>query len=294
MTIRPRRSALYMPGSNARAMEKARTLPADVVILDLEDSVAPEAKASAREQVASVVKAGGYGRREIVVRINEVGSGWWKDDIAVIAAAGPDAILVPKIDSHLDIKTLAERVTEIGAPAKLQLWVMMETPLAVLNARAIAEAGMQFPDSRLGCFVMGTNDIVKETRALNTPERTSMLFALSHCVFAARAFGLDILDGVYNDFRDTDGFRNECLNGRVLGMDGKTLIHPSQVEIANTVFAPPAEEVAWARKVLAAFEMPEHKGKAAISIDGKMVELLHADIARRTVAVADAIGKLNE
>lgn len=292
MTHRPRRSALYMPGSNARAMEKAKTLPADAVILDLEDSVAPETKAAAREQVAAAVKAGGYGRREVVVRINEVGSGFWKDDIAVIAAAGPDAILVPKIDSPLDIRTLGERLTEIGAPDKLQLWVMMETPLAVLNARAIAEAGVEFPASRLACMVMGTNDIVKETRALNTPERTSMLFALSQCVFAARAFGLDILDGVYNDFRDTEGFRRECQHGRMLGMDGKTVIHPGQVEIANEVFAPPADEIAWSRKILVAFELPENQGKAAISLDGKMVELLHADIARRLVAVAEAIEKL--
>ena len=292
MPNRPRRSALYMPGSNTRALEKARTLPADAVIFDLEDSVAPEAKAAAREQVAAVVRAGGYGRREVVVRINEVGSGWWKDDLAVIAAAGPDAILVPKIDTALDIKVLDERLKSTGAPAHMQLWVMMETPLAVLNARAIAEASSEHPDSRLACFVLGANDIVKETRAQHTPDRTALLFALSQCVFAARAYGLDILDSVYNDFRDTEGFRRECLHGRMLGMDGKTLIHPGQVEIANAVFAPPADEIAWARKVLAAFELPENRGKAAINLDGKMVELLHAEIARRTVAVADAIEQL--
>ena len=289
MTIRPRRSALYMPGSNARALEKAKSLPADVIIVDLEDSIAPSKKDEARAQAAVAVKAGGYGRRELVFRINGPGTPWFEDDLAAAIDAAPDAVLIPKIETPLDLERIGERLVALGAPERTRIWIMVETPLAVLNATAIAETSARYPDCRLSCFVLGTNDILKDTRALATPDRMPLSFALQATVLAARAYGLDILDGVYNAFRDLDGFRRECVQGRTLGMDGKTVIHPDQIVIANEVFAPPADEVAWARKIIAAFELPENQAKGVVQLDGQMVELLHAEIARRTVTIADAI-----
>jgi len=286
MTIRPRRSVLYMPGSNARALEKAKTLPADALILDLEDAVAPDAKAHARDQVCAAVKAGGYGKRELVIRINALDTPWGKDDLAAAVAAAPDAILLPKPGSGADIVAAADALK--SAPEKTRLWAMIETPFAILNVQDIAAAS-RLSGTRLTCFVMGTNDLVKETRADLSASRRPALYWLSATVTAARAYGLDVLDGVYNNFKDADVFRRECVHGRALGFDGKTLIHPDQVAVANEIFAPPEADVAWARKIIAAFDQPENKGKGVMTVEGRMVELLHAEIGRRTVAIAEAI-----
>lgn len=288
MSVRPRRSALYMPGSNARALEKARSLDVDCLILDLEDAVAPDAKDTAREQVAAAVKAGGYGRREVVIRINAPDTPWGRQDLAAAAAAGPHAILLPKVSTPGDIMLAAKDIRDAGAPEQTRLWAMMETPQAILNADSIVRTAVD-PASRLDVLVMGTNDIAKETRARLTPGRPSMLAYLSICVAAARAYGVEILDGVFNDFSDETGFLAECEQGRDLGMDGKTLIHPNQLAVANRVFAPSAEETERARKIIAAFALPENASKGAIQLDGRMVERLHADIAQRTVRIAEAI-----
>ncbi len=287
MTIRPRRSVLYMPGSNARAMEKARELPADAVIFDLEDAVAPDAKATARELIIQALKKGGFGNREVLVRINGLDTAWWLDDLAV-AAAGPDAVLVPKVSTPEQLRDVAKHLVGVRADVGVRIWAMMETPLAMLNARDIAACALD-PQTRLSGFVMGTNDLAKDTRARIVPGRAPMLPWLMNCVAAARAFGLDILDGVYNELGNADGFAAECRQAHELGFDGKTLIHPSQIAPCNEAFSPAGEEVAWARKIIAAFELPENKNKGVIQVDGRMVEILHADMARRTVAIADAI-----
>lgn len=289
MQIRPRRSVLYMPGSNARALEKAKTIAADALILDLEDAVAPDAKAVARDQVCAAVKAGGYGPRELIIRINALDTPWGKADLDAAVAAAPDAILLPKPANGADIVRVSE--TLVRAPDKTRLWAMIETPMAILNVQDIAAAA-RMAGARLACFVMGTNDLVKETRADLSASRRPALFWLSATVTAARAYGLDVLDGVYNNFKDAGGFRRECVHGRALGFDGKTLIHPDQVAISNEVFAPPEADVAWARKIIAAFGQPEHKGKGVITVDGRMVELLHAEMARRTVAIAETIEEM--
>ncbi len=291
MTLRPRRSCLYMPGSNARALEKARTLPADALILDLEDAVAPDAKATARNQVADAVKAGGFGKREIVIRVNSPQTPWGAEDMIAAAQAAPDAILVPKVSTPGDIMMAAKALRDAGAPEKTRLWAMMETPLAMLNADSIARTAAD-PASRLSVFVMGTNDLAKETRARLTPGRPSMLAWLSICVAAARAHRVEIIDGVYNDFSNEAGLRAECEQGRDFGMDGKTLIHPSQVGPCNEIFAPSADEVEWARKIIAVFSEQANAGKGALQIEGRMVELLHVEMARRTVAIAEAIAAL--
>ena len=264
MQICPRRSVLYMPGSNARALEKAKSIPADALILDLEDAVAPEAKEAARAQVCAAVKGDGYGERELVVRINGLATPWGQADLEAVAATAPDGT---------------------------KLWAMIETPLAVLNLADIASASRRH-GARLTCFVLGTNDLVKETRADLSLNRRPALYWLSAAITAARAYGLDVLDGVYNNLGDAEGFRRECVHGRRLGFDGKTLIHPDQVAVANEVFAPTAAEVAFARKIIAAFARPENTGKGVISVEGRMVELLHAETARRTVAIAEAIERM--
>jgi citrate lyase subunit beta/citryl-CoA lyase len=286
MNIRPRRSVLYMPGSNARAIEKARTLPADAVILDLEDSVAPDAKAAARQQVMDAVTAGSLGAREVIVRINGLDTQWWLDDLNAVAKAKPDAVLVPKVSSPDHLEDVAERLVDISADQKIRVWAMMETPLAMLNARDIAAAARDV-ETRLTAFVMGTNDLAKETRAKITPGRTAMLPWLMNCVAAARAFGLDIIDGVYNELADADGFARECSEAREMGFDGKTLIHPNQIAPCNAAFSPSAEEVA--QKIIAAFDLPENRDKGVVQLEGRMVERLHAEMARRTVAIAQAI-----
>jgi citrate lyase subunit beta/citryl-CoA lyase len=290
MTIRPRRSVLYMPGSNARAMEKARELPVDTIILDLEDAVAPDAKAQARELIVQALQKGGFGRREVIVRINGLDTAWWADDLAV-AAAGPDAILVPKVSTPEHVLQVARHLVGVQAEAQCRIWAMMETPLAMLNARDIAAAARD-PIARLSGFVMGTNDLAKDTRARILPGRAPMLPWLMTCVAAARAYGLDILDGVYNDLGNAEGFAAECAQARDLGFDGKTLIHPQQIAPCNAAFSPTTEEVDWARKIIAAFDLPENANKGVIQIDGRMVERLHADMARRTVAIADAIAQV--
>ena len=288
MTIKPRRSVLYMPGSNARALEKVKTLSADGVILDLEDSVAPEAKETARRQVTDAVKAGGFGAREVFIRINGVDTPWHADDLAAAAHAAPDAIVVPKISNPETLELIGRRLLDMGTDHKTRVWAMIETPLAIFNILSIA-AEAEDSESRLSGFVMGTNDLAKDTRARLVPGRAPMLSWLSTCVAAARIYGIDILDGVYNDIGNADGFEMECRQGVELGFDGKTLIHPSQITPCNAVFSPTPEEVAMARRMIAAFDLPENKGKGVVSIDGRMVERLHADMARRTVAIAEAI-----
>ena len=287
MTVRPRRSVLYMPGSNARALEKARELPADGLILDLEDAVAPEAKAPAREAIVKALR-NGFGEREVMVRINGLDTRWWVEDLNAIAGAKPDAVLVPKVSDPGQLQDLAARIVDMGTDPHVRVWAMMETPLAMLNVGEIAAAALD-SETRLAGFVMGTNDIAKETRAQLLPGRAPMLAWLAQCVRAAHAFGIDLLDGVYNDLADIEGFRRECEQGRDMGFDGKTLIHPNQIEPCNAVFSPSAAEVAQARKFIAAFDLPENRDKGVVQIEGRMVERLHADMARRTVAIAEAI-----
>jgi citrate lyase subunit beta / citryl-CoA lyase len=286
--LRPYRSALYMPGSNARALDKAKSLPADVVILDLEDAVAPDAKETARAQVMAAVASGGFGHRQVVVRINALDTPWGAADLAAAAITKPDAVLLPKPNSSRDIMTASVELRRAGAPDSLRLWAMVETPRAILNLSDIAGAAT-LAGSRISCLVLGTNDLVKDTRAELDATRTAALYWLSASVTAARAFGLTVLDGVYNNFRDADGLARECAQGRMLGFDGKTLIHPDQIAATNAAFSPSDADVATARKIIAAFDLAENKGKGVITLDGKMVELLHADMARRTVAIADAI-----
>jgi citrate lyase subunit beta / citryl-CoA lyase len=288
MTIRPRRSVLYMPGSNPRALEKAKALPVDGIILDLEDSVAPDAKDSARQQVADAVKAGSFGAREVFIRINGVDTPWHADDLSAAARAAPDVILVPKVSSPETLEMVGRRLLDMHSDHKIRIWAMIETPLAIFNILPIA-AEAKDSESRLSGFVMGTNDLAKDTRARLTPGRTPMLAWLSTCIAAARIYGIDILDGVYNDIGNADGFIAECRQGAELGFDGKTLIHPNQIEPCNEAFSPSAEDIVQARKMIAVFDLPENRSKGVVSIDGRMVERLHADTARRTVAIADAI-----
>lgn len=286
--IRPRRSMLFMPGSNARALEKARTLAADGLILDLEDAVAPDAKATARKQIADAVAAKGFGRREVIIRINGLDTPWWIDDVGMAAKAQPDGVMVPKVSSIGDLKAIADRIADMGGGIHIKIWAMIESPQAVLRAPEIAAAGAE-ADNRLAGLVIGPNDIARESRIRMVKGRAPMLPLLSNCVLAARAGGIEILDGVYNDFSDLDGFARECEQGRDLGFDGKTLIHPSQIEPCNAAFTPPADDVARARKIAALFDSPENAGKGAVQMDGQMVERMHMEIARRTIAIADAI-----
>jgi len=289
MSIRPRRSVLYMPGSNARALEKAKTLDADGIIFDLEDSVAPDAKDTARQQVVHTVKAGGFGKREVFIRVNGIDTPWHADDLAAAAHAAPDAILVPKISNPDMLELIGRRLMDMGTNRKTRVWAMIETPLAIFNILSIAGEAKD-SESRLSGFIMGTNDLAKDTRARLVPGRAPMLPWLATCVAAARNYGIDILDGVYNDIGNAEGFAAECKQGVEFGFDGKTLIHPNQIAPCNAAFSPSETEVALARKMIAAFDLPENKSKGVVSIDGRMVERLHADMARRTVAIAEAIG----
>ena len=289
MTVRPRRSVLYMPGSNARALEKGRDLPADGLILDLEDAVAPEAKVQARDAVVKAMQKG-FGEREVLVRINGLDTRWWVEDINATAAVRPDGVLVPKVSSPRQLQDLAARIVDMGTDPHVRVWAMMETPLAMLNVRDIAAAALD-SETRLAGFVMGTNDLAKDTRAHLVAGREPMVPWLMNCIAAARAYGLDILDGVYNDIGDAAGFAAECRQARDFGFDGKTLIHPRQIEPCNAAFSPSREEVETARKIIAAFDLPENENKGVLQVDGRMVERLHAEMARRTVAIADAIAK---
>lgn len=286
--IRPRRSVLYMPGSNARALEKAKTLDADSLILDLEDAVAPDAKAEARAQVTAAVKAGGFGFREVIVRVNGFDTPWGQDDIVAAATCGADAVLVPKINRAEDVRIAAAALTKAGAPDSLKLWIMIETPLSILNMAEIAATAAD-PKNRLVGFVLGTNDLAKETRAKIVPGRAPMMPWLMTAIAGARAYGLSVLDGVYNDFKNEEGFARELVEAHDLGFDGKTLIHPSQIAPTNEAFSPPEADVAWARTIIAAFEQIENAAKGVLQIEGRMVERLHAEMGRHLVAISDAI-----
>ncbi|SHO63600.1 citrate lyase subunit beta / citryl-CoA lyase [Pseudoxanthobacter soli DSM 19599] len=289
VALRPRRSILYVPGSNARALDKAAGLPADGLILDLEDSVAPDMKDPARRAVAERVAARAFGGREVIVRVNGADTPWGAADLAAVAEAGPDAVLLPKVESDDEVIEAGRVLDRLGAPATLSLWAMIETPLAALRPEQVAAAREAEVNTRLTCLVVGTNDLAKVTRARLKPGRAAFMPYLTAAVAAARAYGLDVIDGVCNALDDPAAFEAECVDGRDLGMDGKTLIHPSQIEAANRVFAPDAGEIAEARRIIDAFSLPENRSRGAIALDGRMVERLHADIARRTLALAEAI-----
>jgi len=283
MAIRPRRSALYMPASNQKAIDKARALDCDAIILDLEDAVAPDAKALAREQAVAAVKAGGFGRREVIIRVNGLETPWGADDLKAAAAAGPDAVLVPKINDAGDVARYDGRLSH--APEKTRLWTMIETCRSLFHLDGIGSAAKT---SRLECWVMGTNDLAKEMGARLTGAREPFFAALGLSVAAAKGHGLAILDGVFNGIDDKEGFERQCEQGLSFGFDGKTLIHPAQVEPCNRIFTPSDSEVAFARAVIAAFALPENAAKGAIRIDGKMAERLHLAQAEKLVAIAEA------
>jgi len=285
--LRPRRSVLYMPGANERALEKAKGLPADALILDLEDAVAPDAKGDARARVCAAVQSGEYGAKELTIRINGIGTEWHDADLAAAAAAGPHGVVVPKVNSAEEVVTLAAALAEAGAPPHTALWAMLETPVAMLHAEEIAQAS-----PRLTVLVMGTNDLAKELHAQHVPGRAPLQFGLQACLMAARLAGKVILDGVYNDIKDGDGFRTECTQGRAFGFDGKTLIHPSQVDPCNEVFAPSETEVASAREIIAAFDEATAEGRGVVTVNGRMIENLHVDDARRILAQSEAIAAL--
>jgi citrate lyase subunit beta/citryl-CoA lyase len=279
---RPRRSVLYMPSSNERALEKAKTLPVDGLILDLEDAVAPDHKAAARENACAAARSGEYGQREVTIRVNASGTQWHDDDLAAACAAGPDGIVVPKVDSAQEVRELVAAMERHGAPGHTRLWAMVETPRAVLGVAEIADAS-----PRLAALVIGTNDLVKELGARHVPGRAPLLTSLSLALLAARRAGVAILDGVYNDVVDLDGFVAECRQGRDLGFDGKTLIHPGQVGPCNDVFAPSEAEVQEARDIVAAWD--EGAGTGVVTHRGRMVEHLHVEIARQVIATDEAI-----
>ncbi len=279
-SIRPRRSVLYMPGSNKRALDKARILPADALIMDLEDAVAPDAKNAARENVIAAIRAGGYGDRELVIRINALHTPWGKKDLVAAATAAADAVLVPKIDDAAELNKVVDLLAINGAPKQLKVWAMAETPLAMININSIARA-----DARLMVLVMGTSDLAKSLRIPTGSDQNGLRTALSSCVLAARAYGIDILDGVYTDLADIAGFRKSCDQARMLGFDGKTLIHPSQIEVANTVFGVSEEQLAHASEVIAAWDAAAAQGRGIAVLDGQMIEKLHADEARRALAL---------
>jgi citrate lyase subunit beta/citryl-CoA lyase len=284
---RPRRSVLYMPGSNARALDKGRGLPADGLILDLEDAVAPDAKAMAREQIAAALLQGGYGRREIVVRVNALDSPWGRDDVKALANCGADALLLPKVESAAMVHQLEGLMEAAGAPDTLGIQCMMETPLGMLNAKEVASAS-----PRITCLVMGTSDLVKDLQAAHTPERLPVLTSLGLCILAARACGIAIVDGVHLDLDDAEGFAAHCRQGKELGFDGKTLIHPKTIAAANEVFAPSQQEIDWSHRIIAAHAEATAAGKGVVVVDGKLVENLHVENAKRLVALSEAIQEL--
>ncbi len=283
---RPRRSCLYMPGANERALEKAKSLAADTVIMDLEDAVAPDAKEAARETIRAAIQGGGYGHREIVVRMNGLDTEWGRADLKMAVDSGAHALLAPKVIDGSDIDRLDDAMSRAGAPADMGLWVMIEMPKAILNIKDIAEAVGR---TRLTTFVMGTNDLAKEYRARMTPDRLAFQTALQLSVAAARAYNIIAIDGVYNDIKNEQGLIDECEQGRDLGFDGKTLIHPSQLDTANRVFAPSPHDVEHAQAVIEAFADPENAGKGVLKVNGKMTELLHLEEARRAVEMDKAI-----
>lgn len=282
----PLRSVLYLPGSNERALEKAKSIACDGLILDLEDAVAPDAKPAAREAACTAAASGDYGRRTLTIRANGIGTEWHDADVAAAAQAGPDAVVVPKVNSAEEVGRLVDALEKAGAPDHTKLWAMIETPVAILDVLSIARASQ-----RLSCLVMGTNDLVKELYAEHVPGRAPIMPSLHTALLAARAAGIAILDGVYNDVKDQDGFLAECAQGRQMGFDGKTLIHPGQVEGANAAFAPSEQAVEDARGLIAAFE--DGQGSGVVTYNGRMVEALHVESARRTLSVHDAIQRLS-
>jgi len=275
-----------MPASNLRALDKARTLPVDVIIMDLEDAVAPDAKDQARQNVIDALKEGGYGEREIVVRVNSYGTPWWKDDLIAICGTSADAFLAPKVSSADLINKICDLMAINDAPDTMKLWAMAETPQAIINIDSICKA-----DMRLEVIVMGTNDLAKELRLPSDPDRTGLLPSLSAGILAARAHGLDILDGVFGDLTDTDGYQQSCEQGKKLGFDGKTLIHPSQIEAANQVFGVSEDEVAYAATIIEAWEATAAEGEGIAVVEGRMIENLHAEEARRVLALHAAISR---
>lgn len=286
--VQPRRSVLYMPGSNARALEKGRTLAADALILDLEDAVAPDQKITARKQVRDAIAEGGYGLRELLVRVNGFQTRWGYKDLIAMATSGAHGIVLPKVESADAIRMAESILEENGAPDDMRIWCMIETPLGVLHAERIAQAS-----PRTGGLVMGTSDLAKDVHAAHTKERLPMLYSLTHCLLVARAYGLAILDGVHLDLGDDEGFYHSCIHGRELGFDGKTLIHPKTIDKANEVFAPDTQEIEWSRRIIEAFAAAQAKGEGVVLVDGKLIEILHVEAAKRTVALSEAIEKMH-
>jgi citrate lyase subunit beta/citryl-CoA lyase len=287
VNIRPRRSVLYMPGSNTRALEKARTLPADALILDLEDAVTPDAKEAARANIVAAIGAGGYGGRELIVRVNGLNTPWGHADLVAAATSGADAVLLPKVESADGVRQAEAVLAAAGAPAGLKIWCMMETPLGILDAKEIAGAS-----PRLGALVLGTSDLAKDLHAAHTPLRLPMITSLGLCLLAARAYGLAVLDGVHLDLDDAEGFAASYRQGAELGFDGKTLIHPKTIAAANAAFGPAADEVAFSRRIIEAHAAAAAEGKGVVVIDGKLIENLHVENACRLVALAEAITAL--
>ena len=285
--LRPRRSVLYMPAANERALDKAKTIPADALIFDLEDAVAPDAKPDARRNAVAAAMSGEYGRREITIRCNALSTPWGADDIAAAAKSGATAVVIPKVNSVADVDAVSVALDRAGAPTSMGIWAMIETPTAIFDARDIAA------HPRVAALVMGTNDLAKELRATQRRGRSPLLPHLATALLAAREADKVILDGVFNDVKDLDAFREECTQGASMGFDGKTLIHPSQVEIANDVWAPSPEDVDYSQRVIAAFEEATAEGRGVITVDGRMIENLHVDNARRVLAVQRAIEELD-
>jgi citrate lyase subunit beta / citryl-CoA lyase len=284
--LRPRRSVLYMPAANERALEKAKAIPADALIFDLEDAVAPDAKAEARERACAMFTGGGYGNREITIRANGIGTPWHEDDLAAIAAAGPHGIVIPKVNSAEEVRAIEAALERHGAPEHTKIWAMLETPVAMLHAEEICGAS-----ERLAVLVMGTNDLAKELHAKRVPDRSPLMGGLYLSLLAARATDKVILDGVFNDIKDEAGFAAECAQGRAMGFDGKTLIHPSQVDGCNAAFSPEEDEINLAVRIISAFEEAERDGRGVVTVDGRMIENLHVDEARRVLAIRDAIAE---
>ena len=285
-TYRPRRSVLYMPAANERALEKAKDIQADALIFDLEDAVAPDSKEVAREQACAAAASSEYGNRDLTIRCNGLDTPWGKDDVLAAAAAGPAAVVIPKVDGSSYLDEISELLNQGGAPSSTQIWAMVETPIGILHVEEIAR------HERMSVMVMGTNDMAKELRASITADRRALLPYLAMCLLSARAAGVAILDGVYNDIKDESGFKDVCVQGAEMGFDGKTLIHPNQVAPTNEIFSPSLDELDFHRRIIEEFEAAEKDGRGVLTVDGKMIENLHVDEARRALAVADAIAAL--
>lgn len=285
-TYRPRRSVLYMPAANERALEKAKDIQADALIFDLEDAVAPDSKEVAREQACAAAASSEYGNRELTIRCNGLDTPWGRDDVLAAAAAGPAAVVIPKVDGSSYLDEISELLNQGGAPSSTQIWAMVETPIGILHVEEIAR------HERMSVMVMGTNDMAKELRASITADRRALLPYLAMCLLSARAAGVAILDGVYNDIKDESGFKDVCVQGAEMGFDGKTLIHPNQVAPTNEIFSPSLDELDFHRRIIEEFEAAEKDGRGVLTVDGKMIENLHVDEARRALAVADAIAAL--